>query len=82
VSAVEDFESKLPKNVIIIPWTTALNNPSCFIVKSPSPEDFLKYITGHATHFDTIYLLKKPIALGRYNYVNPNYWLGLSVDVG
>jgi len=51
-------------------------------VKSPSPEDFLAYINRHATQFTYVYLLKKPIALGRFNYVNPNWWLGVSVDVG
>ena len=77
----EDFEARLPTNVIIIEWTTALTNPGCFIVKSPSPEKFLAYMNKHATYFEAVYLLKKSIGSGRYNYVNPNWWLGVSVDV-
>jgi len=79
---VADFESKLPPNAIVIPYTMALTNPVCFIVKSPSPEDFLAFITKHAAHYDGVYIVKKSIGSGRFNYVNPNFYVGCSVDVG
>lgn len=78
----EDFEGRLPSNVILIPYVSVMNNPLCFIVKSPSPEEFLEYIHRHSTHFAAVYVVRKSLGGGRYNYINPNYWLGLSVDVG
>lgn len=67
--------------VIVVPYLLFLTNPDKAILKCPDVASFKSIIEKQSKYFVVIYVTKKSIGDGRFNYIAWNQHFAYSFDI-